>query len=233
MGLQGKNILVTGGSLGIGKETARMLIAAGANVAITGRNKERLENQASALGAFPICADVAVASDISRTFQQFIAHFGTIDCLINNAAVGWRTPLTEVSEDDMRKIWEINVLGPTMMAKQAATYFIAQGHGDIVNIASTAALKGYVGGSAYASSKAALKILAECWRAELRPHNVRVCTIYPSEVTTAFGRTDGVEREEQPNRLGPVDIAHAVTAALSMDPRGFIPDLSVFATNPW
>lgn len=233
MELNGKNILITGGSLGIGKETARLLVEAGARVAITGRNRDRLVKQAAALGAHPICADVASPADIRRTYAEFLERFGSLDCLINNAAVGWRKPLLELEEDDMRRIWETNVLGATLMAKHAAELFVKQKRGDIVNIASTAALKGYEGGSAYSSSKFALKGLAECWRAELRPHNVRVMTIYPSEVTTAFGRSDGVEAAEKSNRLRPQDIAHAIKAALEMDDRGFIPDLSVFATNPW
>lgn len=233
MELKGKNILVSGGSLGIGKAAAKLLKEEGAQVAITGRNKERLSRAAEEIGALPIQSDVSKKEDVDRCYAEFIEQFGSLDALINNAGMGWQKPLVEITEDDMRQIWEVNVLGATLMAQKAAELFIKQKSGTIINIASTAAHRGYKNGSAYCSSKFALRGLSECWRAELRPHNIRVMTICPSEVTTAFGSNDGVERPEQSNRLRSVEIAHSIKAALEMDDRGFIPELSVFATNPW
>ena len=75
--------------------------------------------------------------------------------------------------------------------------------------------------------------LTECWRAELRKHNIRVSLINPSEVPTAFGNKDRIEKEESSNKLTPVEIAIAVKNVLVMDDRGFIPELSVWATNPF
>ena len=120
-----------------------------------------------------------------------------------------------------------------MMTAKVAPIFKKQMSGDIVNIASTASLKGYQNGTIYAASKFALRGMTQCWQAELRPYNVRVIQVNPSEVPTAFGREDREERPLDPKKLSPAEIAHVVVAALKMDNRGFIPELSVFATNPF
>jgi 3-oxoacyl-[acyl-carrier protein] reductase len=231
--LKDRRILITGGSLGIGKAAAKLLIESGAKVAITGRNRQRLESAAEELGALAIAGDVSKLADVERTFSTFLDEFGGLDTLVNNAAFGRSRLLLDVTPEDMRQVWETNVLGATMVAQQAARIFVEQEYGDIINIASTASLRGYKGGSAYSSSKFALRSLSECWRAELRPYNVRVISIHPSEVTTAFGSPDGIERPEQPNRLRSHEVAHCIKAAIEMDDRGFIPDLSIYATNPF
>jgi 3-oxoacyl-[acyl-carrier protein] reductase len=74
--------------------------------------------------------------------------------------------------------------------------------------------------------------MTECWRAELRKYNIRVILVNPSEVITNFGAAAGFEQKDNPTKLHPEDIGHAVKAALEMEDRGFIPELSVFATNP-
>lgn len=232
MQISGSNILITGGSLGIGKATAKLLGEHGAKVAITGRNASRLEQAAEETGALPITADVASEPDRSRTFTEFLTQFGRLDCLVNNAGIGGGGSLLDITEEDFERVWRVNVVGAAMMAQKAAQIFVEQKSGNIVNIASTAALKGYARGSVYASSKFALRAMSECWRAELRPYNVRVILINPSEVTTAFGSSERKERPEQPNRLSSNEVAHCIKAALEMDDKGFIPELSIFATNP-
>ena len=93
-----------------------------------------------------------------------------------------------------------------------------------------AASKGYAGGSTYASSKFALTGLTECWRAELRPHGVRVMQINPSEVQTPFGGRD--MSRLNPTKLVAEDVAHLVVAMLAMEDRGFVTNATVWATNP-
>ena len=105
--------------------------------------------------------------------------------------------------------------------------------GNIINIASTAALKGFARGTVYAASKFAVRGLTQCWQAELRKENIRVMLVNPSEVTTAFNNKKRIERDEEKKKLTPKEIAHAIVSAIKMDKRGFIPELNVWATNPF
>ncbi|MBC5775301.1 SDR family oxidoreductase [Pontibacter sp. KCTC 32443] len=233
MKLDNANILITGGTLGIGHATAELLIRHGANVAITGRDEKRTHRAARSLGALPITADVADFGDVKHTFSTFLNEFGRLDALINNAGIGMYKPLDELTLEDFEQVYRVNVFGAAMMAAAAASIFKTQKYGNIINIGSTAATKGYEGGSVYASSKAALRSMTQSWQAELRRYNVRVMLINPSEVTTAFGREDRKERHPEPHKLRGQEIAWAIKSALEMDNRGFIPELAVWATNPF
>lgn len=233
MDIKNANVLVTGGSLGIGKATAKMLVQAGARVAITGRDEKRLQKAADEINALPIPADVSDPDDIARTYQEFLRQFDRLDCLINNAGIGKSKPVEALSRDDFESIFSVNVYGAALMASRAAMLFKEQGYGNIVNIGSTAGERGFAGGTVYAASKFALRGMTQCWQHELRKHNVRVMLVDPSEVATAFGRDDRKEREAPPNKLTPDEIAHAIVSILAMDDRGMIPELSVWATNPW
>lgn len=233
MELKNANVLITGGSLGIGKATAAALVKAGAKVAITGRDEARVHRSADEIGAFPIVADVADTDDIKRTFDEFLGQFDRLDCLVNNAGIGTFKHLESLTLADFEGIFSVNVFGAALMAQRAAMLFKEQGRGNIVNIGSTSGQRGGAGSTVYAASKFALRGMTQCWQAELRKHNVRVILIEPSEVATAFGDPDRKERTAPPNKLTPDEIAHAVVSVLSMDDRGMIPELAVWATNPW
>lgn len=232
--MKNKNILITGGSSGLGKAMAKLFIQKGANVAITGRDQAKLEQVAEELGASPIHADVSMEQDVLRTYSHFLQKFEKLDVLINNAGIGaQRFSIDELNIEAMKKVYAVNVFGAAMMAKEAAKLFKKQKHGDLVNIASTAAMKGYEGGTIYSSSKFALRGLSQDWQADLRPYNVRVINVNPSYVPIAFNNPSRKEREEEENKLTADEIAHAVVAALEMDPRGYIPEVTVHATNPF
>lgn len=211
-----------------------MLATKGARTVIVSRNSDRLNSTAASIGAFPIVADVSDPADVERIFSIIDKEFGRLDILINNAGMGlgW-ADLTEVSLEAMHKVYAVNVFGAMLLGQGAARIFKEQRSGNIINIGSTASLKGYAKGTVYSSSKFALRGMTQCWQDELRPFNVRVTQMNPSEVTTAFGNADGTERPERHNRLRSAEIAHHISAMLEMDDRGFIPEVTVWATNPW
>ncbi|MEX2395506.1 MAG: SDR family NAD(P)-dependent oxidoreductase, partial [Balneolales bacterium] len=124
------------------------------------------------------------------------------------------------------------VKGAFLAGQLAAKHFISESTGNIINIGSSAAKKGYANGSSYVASKFALTGLTECWRAELRPHNVRVMQVNPSEVVTEFGSKQRSQRVNVDKKLKSSEIAHVVSAMLSMNDVGFITDAAVWATNP-
>ncbi|MBS1516453.1 MAG: SDR family oxidoreductase [Bacteroidetes bacterium] len=233
MKIKDSKILITGGSSGIGKATAVLLAKSGAKIAITGRDIEKLKKAAQETGAVAIHADVADESDIIKTFETVKKELGGLDCLINNAGIGEFPAVDELSMEAFMKVYTVNVFGAALMTKHAAEIFKAQNYGNIINIASTAALKGFARGTIYSSSKFALRGMNECWQAELRPHNIRVMLVNPSEVTTAFANKERKERDEVPNKLTGMEIAHTIKSVLEMDDRGMIPEVTVWATNPW
>jgi len=232
MNLKNKVALITGGSLGIGRAVAQALRDAGARVAITGRNKATLDDAAAKLGVHGIQADVAIEADVKRTYEDVLAKFGDLDVLVNNAGIGVFKPLVDMETKAFDDTFATNVRGAMMMGREAARIFVKRNAGNIINIASTAALRGAPNGTAYYASKFALRGMTECWRTELRKNNIRVILINPSEVITNFAITAGFPQKDNPSKLRGEDIAYAVKAALEMDDRGFIPELTVFASNP-
>ncbi len=233
MNLAKAGVLVTGGSAGIGLETARQLRARGAQVAICGRDQAKLTAAADSIGALAIHADVANEADVIAMVRQVIDTFGTYDVLINNAGFGTFAPLVETELVAMQRVFATNVFGAMVVARESARHFVAQARGNIVNVASTAGQRGFAGGTAYSASKFALSSMTECWRAELRKHNVRVMQINPSEVQTDFYPSSGRgTRPFSDRKLQSSDIAETIVAMLAMPDRAFIPETSVWATNP-
>jgi 3-oxoacyl-[acyl-carrier protein] reductase len=233
MNLHNARILITGGSSGLGKAMAEQLKQAGAQLLITGRDAEKVSRVAADLQIYGLAADAGDENDIKRTYEEVQNKLGGLDVLINNAGFGEFAPVEELTMDAFARVFQTNVFGAAVMAREAAKIFKKQKHGNIINISSTAGRKGFANGSVYAASKFALSGLTECWRAELRPYNVRVMQVNPSAVPTAFNVADREEKELIDNKLTPTEIAHAVKSMLEMDNRGFITELSVWATNPF
>jgi 3-oxoacyl-[acyl-carrier protein] reductase len=232
MNVKNSVALITGGSSGIGRAIAQSLAASGARVAITGRDKQRLTEAAGDLGAHPIQADVANEADVQRTYREVFDKFGDLDILVNNAGTGVFKNLVDFDLHSFQSVFATNVTGTMLMAREAAKHFVSRQRGNIVNISSTAGLRGAANGTAYYASKFALRGMTECWRAELRKYNIRVILINPSEVVTNFFAAANLPQKVNATKLRPEDIAFTVKASLELDDRGFIPELSVFATNP-
>ncbi len=233
MNLKNATALVTGGSSGIGQAIAQMLVNAGAQVAIIGRDENKLSAAAKAMNVFAVRADVANEKDVERTYKEVLQKFGQLDILINNAGFGVFKNLVDQDVESFDAVFATNVRGAMLMGREAAKHFISRNKGNIVNIASTSSLRGAPRGTAYYGSKFALRGMTECWRAELRKNNIRVFLINPSEVLTNFADVAGFAQNKQnPSKLRGEEIAFAVKAVLEMDDRGFTPELTVFATNP-
>jgi 3-oxoacyl-[acyl-carrier protein] reductase len=228
MKIDSARALVTGGSSGIGLETARLLAQRGARVAICGRDEAKLEAAAKEIGAIAIAADVSVEREAVDLVAHVVREMPDYNVLVNNAGFGSFGALLDLDLAEMQRVFATNVFGAMVAARESARHFVARGSGNIVNVASSAALRGFANGTAYVASKFALHGMTECWRAELRKSNVRVMQINPSEVQTAFARG----RDFNPRKLVAQDIAQAIVSMLELDDRGFVTEMSVWATNP-
>lgn len=233
MELKNAVALVTGGGSGIGRAIAEALAREGARVTVMGRREAALREVAEAIGGGWIAGDVGVEEDAVRAVRTVVEEHGRLDILVNNAGYGLFKPLVDTSLEEMEALYRTNVFGAFLMAREAAKQFIAQGSGELINIASTSSQRGSATRTAYGSSKFALRGMSECWRDELRRHNVRVMTVNPSEVMTGFAAKAGEERFRSEKKLRPQEIADAIIGALKVDHRGFVPEFSVFATNPF
>lgn len=233
MNLDGSIVLVTGGSSGIGKAVAAAFAEEGAHVTITGRDSGALHAAMDELGVEGVSGDVGNESDAVRTVRSVIEAHGRLDILVNNAGFGIFKPLVDMTLGELKAVYRTNVFGAFLMAREAARQFVQQGSGELINISSTSGLRGGRGSTAYSSSKFALRGMTECWRDELRRHNVRVMLVNPSEVMTEFASRAGREQARSAKKLRPQEIADAIVGALKIDNRGFVPEFSVFATNPF
>jgi 3-oxoacyl-[acyl-carrier protein] reductase len=231
--LKNAAVLVTGGSCGIGFEAARLLRERGARVAICARHKDMLESAATQLGAIPIVADVSKEDDVAGMIRTVVKEFEDYNVLINNAGFGAFAPLVELAAEEFFKVWQTNVLGAMLVARESARHFVGRSYGNIVNISSTAGQRGFANGSAYCASKFAVHALTECWRAELRQHNIRVMQVNPSEVLTSFGEGESSPaKSDNPTKLHAQDIGQMIVSMLEIEDRGFVTESTIWATNP-
>jgi 3-oxoacyl-[acyl-carrier protein] reductase len=187
--LSGKVAVVTGASKGIGAGIAKALAVAGANVVVNyASNKEGAERVVNAIvenggNAIAIQADVAKSADVRRLFEATERQFGSLDILINNAAVFQFDPLDEVTEDEFHRQFNTNVLGPVLASQEAVKQFGPEG-GSIINISSVASTYGMPTSAVYASTKGALEALTRVLANELAPRKIRVNAIAPGPVET-------------------------------------------------
>jgi 3-oxoacyl-[acyl-carrier protein] reductase len=225
-----KRFLITGGSQGIGAALVRLARTAGHQVVFTGRKQPLIDQVAGSSGARGVRADVSVSADNARTVEACLQHMGGIDVLINNAGYAYRAEIGDLDVDAMKRMFDTNVFGLVDITNRVVPMMKTAKSGDVVNIASTSGMKGGPGGTAYGSSKWAVRGITQAWQAELRPHGIRVTCVCPSEVQTNF---DGKTGRNNPNKLFGEDLANAILAMLDMPHRVLLPEFAVFATNPW
>jgi NAD(P)-dependent dehydrogenase (short-subunit alcohol dehydrogenase family) len=185
MTVQGKKVLVTGGTSGIGEATARAYAAAGADVVITGRDERRGRQIGGSLvndGLRPkfIRADLERFEDVQRLAKEVDG----IDVLINNAGVFPFGPTHEVDGELFDATFALNVKAPFFLTGAVAPRMAANGGGAIVNISTMVASFGAPGMALYGSTKAALELLTKAWAAEYGPQGVRVNALAPGPTRT-------------------------------------------------
>lgn len=182
-----KNILLTGGSSGLGLALAQALAAEGAHLALLARDPRKLEQAALGLRhKYPasqiqtFAADVTDAAGLERVIQQTLENFGRIDLLINNAGILREGYFETLRDADFREVMEINFLGVVNVTRAVLPHLKAS-RGRLVNIASVAGLTGTFGYTPYCAAKHALVGFTECLQYELPPQGVRVHLVCPAE----------------------------------------------------
>jgi NADP-dependent 3-hydroxy acid dehydrogenase YdfG len=226
--LKGRVALVTGASSGIGEATALALAAAGADVAITARRRERLDKLAGEIEkhgvrVLPIAADLIREDENKRVVEETENHFGRLDILVNNAGVMLLSPVESTNPADWRQMLELNVLALMVSSQAALPGMRKRGGGDIVNISSTAGRTSNPMGAGYSASKFGVVAFSEALRKEVYKDKIRVCVIEPGLVATELRDhiPDADTKKtinawaESIRQLQPEDIANAVVYTVS------------------
>lgn len=210
--LEGASVLVTGGGSGLGAETARALIAAGARVTICGRRRKSVEAVAGHLGEAcrAVSADVAVAADRMAVLEAAVEHGGGLDGLVHAAGNMLRQAIQEIDEDGLIDLFTTNVVAP-MLLTGIAVEELALRRGSIVFFGSVHTRRAFPGAAAYAATKGALEALARVLAAELGPQQVRVNAVRPGGVFTELNQRSGwVDEQQARARLESLAPAHAL-----------------------
>lgn len=231
MDLRGRKALVTGASRGIGRATALLLAQEGADIAINYVGNEgaarEVERQIEAMGnkALVVQADVGDREQVEAMFRSIERQWGGLDVLVNNAGGRCDGPLLEVEESAWQRALEVHVLGTVRCCRLALPAMIKKREGVIINISSTAGLRGLRNMVAYATVKSAVLQLTRCLAFEVSEHKVRVNCVAPGITDTDFHSVTApefikhsIENRVVLHRVGrPEEVAHAIVFLVKND----------------
>jgi len=209
--LQDKVAIVTGASRGIGESIARAFAGEGAQVVISGRKQETLDEVARAIGpnVVPVACHVGKADQLENLVDVAMRRFGRIDVLVNNAATNIaQGPCLEMDEGQFDKMIEINLKSTFRLMKLVAPGMCERGAGSIINIASIAGLRPQRHSLLYSMTKAALIMMTQSYALELGPSGVRVNAIAPGLIQTVLSEFYWKDDERRERQLGGQAIKH-------------------------
>ncbi|MBN8237303.1 SDR family oxidoreductase [Halobacillus kuroshimensis] len=193
--LKGEHIIVTGATGGIGYEAAKEIVRAGGHVTITGRNEEKLsslrEDCASINGAAQIyvsVADLNKTEDRKKIVHDAAQAIGPVTGVVNSAGIIGGGPLEDLTEEEMRKVMELNYFSTVLFTQEAFQMMKANGKGSIVNLSSLSGLRGTHSNTAYSASKFAITGFTQSFAFEAIEHGIRVNAVCPGYVDTAMGQ---------------------------------------------
>ncbi len=236
--LKGKMALITGGSRGIGKAIALALAEEGVNVAITGRNEEKLKavvqeiEQKGVKSAYAVF-DITSKTEVYGALEKLQKDFGKIDVLVNNAGIAAFGGILEMEDEKWEEIVKTNLFGAYYVVKAVVPSMVERKTGDIINISSTAGLKGNAMTSAYSASKFGLIGMSESMMLELRKQNIRVTTLMPSTIASDMSKEVLKITDGNPEKvLQPEDFAELVVDLLKLNKRAMLANASLWSTNP-
>ena len=236
--LKGKTALVTGGGRGLGKAVALALAAEGVNVAITGRNENNLKSVVAEIESKGVKSsysvfDVTDKKQVFASLEKLQNDFGKFDILINNAGIAAFGGILEMDDEQWEDIVKTNLFGPYYVVKAVVPGMVEKKSGDVVNISSTAGLKGNALTSAYSASKFGLIGMSESMMFELRKQNIRVTTLTPSTISTDMAKIDLKITDGNPEKvLQPEDFAELVVDLLKLNKRAMLASAALWSTNP-
>ena len=223
--LQDTVVVITGATAGIGAAAARLLVEAGAKVALGGRRQERLSPLVEELGAehaVGVVCDVSVPADNARLVAAAVDRWGRIDSVVPNAGIGIYGGILATTDERLAEMMQTNFAGTVWTARAAIPEMLrTTGGGDIVIVSSAAGLRGGADEAVYAGTKFAQVGLAGAMDRELRSQGIRVTAICPAGVETEFAIGDGRTAGDPAlaDYMRPEDVAFAIVTVLAQPRR--------------
>jgi NADP-dependent 3-hydroxy acid dehydrogenase YdfG len=226
--IEGKVVVITGASSGLGEATARLLSAQGARVVLGARRFERIQalaNELKASGgkAIAVATDVTNSDQVKSLVDTAVQAFGRIDVMLNNAGLMPNSPLDRLKIDDWNRMIDVNIKGVLYGIAAALPHMKRQKAGHIINVSSVAGLKVRPGNAVYAATKHAVRAFSEGLRLEVKPYNIRTTVISPGAVDT-----------ELPNSVTEPDVIESVhkTYALAIPAESFARAVAFAMSQP-
>jgi len=187
--IEGKVVVITGASSGLGEATARLLSAEGASVVLGARRAERIQSLADELigrggKALAVTTDVTQFDQVKRLVDAAVKTYGRIDVMLNNAGLMPHSPLERLKVEDWNRMIDVNIKGVLYGIAAALPYMKEQKSGQFINVSSVAGHKVRPGAVVYAATKHAVRVISEGLRMEVKPYNIRATVISPGAVDT-------------------------------------------------
>lgn len=235
--IKGKIALVTGAGKGIGRAIAIALANEGVHVALLARTESDLitlsrEIEEKGVKSAIAVADISNIESVNSAVQQIQNSLGNIDILINNAGIAKFGKFMDLEPAEWEDQIKVNLFGTYYVTRAVIPQMIDRKTGDIVNISSTAGLKGAPATSAYSASKFGVLGLTDSLMQEMRKHNIRVTALTPSTVVTDLAKSSNLINNNEERVMHPEDLAELIIAQLKLNRRVFVKDASMWSTNP-
>ena len=224
-----KTVVLTGATSGIGKAIAYALAKQGNyNLALCGKNSEKMRmlfdelSKITPAQMYVKTFDLTIEASIIEFVQKTIYKFGTVDILVNCAGANTaRARIEDLSTADFEYMLKLNTLAPFIFTREIAPILKEKQSGIVINILSSACLYATEAAGGYTASKTALDALAKVLRREMRPYNIKVCSVYPGGVDTAF------RPNSRPDYLKPETVATAVINAINLPNEAAIDEIVI------
>lgn len=235
--LKGKTAIITGAGKGIGKALAIALAAEGVNLGLISRTAKDLEDLQNELKSYSVNisvsnTDVSDLQSVNTATTHIKSELGAIDILINNAGIAKFGKFLDLDPAEWENQIKVNLLGVYYVTRAVLPEMIERQTGDIINISSTAGLKGSPMTSAYSASKFGVMGLTDSLMQEVRKHNIRVTALNPSTVVTDLAIKSNLLNNNEDRVMHPEDFAELIIAHLKLNRRIFVKEASIWSTNP-
>jgi len=229
--------LVTGGGRGLGQEIALIFARAGADIAVTARSEDQIQQTASeveSLGrrALAVVADVTKDDSVRAMVDQTLEALGQIDILVNNAGMSVYGPFIEQNPSDWRAIIETNLMGTLYCTHAVLPSMLERGEGLVINVSSVAGTHGLPNEAAYCASKHGVKGFTDALARELKDQGIRVCGIYPGGMDTPFWDIQPYQGDRS-KIMDPARVAEMVLCMAVQPQNTLVREVILFPTNEW